>query len=264
MSRIAECFAELKAKQKSAFIPYIMAGDPSMQLTLPLMQALCAGGADMLELGVPFSDPTADGVAIQQAGLRALKNNATLKKILALCGDFRLANAKTPIILMGYANVFMQYSYETFAHDAAGAGVDGVIVVDLPPEEEGELQPYLSKAGVDFVRLIAPTTHGDRLKRLCETASGFVYSINIKGITGSGSADSMDIASRIAAIRECTDLPIVSGFGIKTSAQVQALQGIGDGVVVGSALVEAIYQNSHLSTEQLCDFVSKWLQELKG
>jgi tryptophan synthase alpha chain len=264
MSRIADTFSNLKASNKSALIPYIMAGDPSLELTLPLMQALCDGGADLLELGVPFSDPTADGVAIQQAGLRALKNSVTLKQIIGLCADFRKNNFKTPIILMGYANVFMQYGYEKFARDAAKSGVDGVIVVDLPPEEEGELQPYLQASNVDFVRLIAPTTKGARLQRLCDSASGFVYSINIKGITGSSSATASEISNRIDEVRSCTNLPIVSGFGIKTAAQVQVLSGIGDGVVVGSALVEAIHQNSHLPAQQLCEFVTKWLRELKG
>ncbi len=255
MSRIKHAFV----KANLAFIPYIMAGDPNIKASLELMHGLVAGGADLLEVGIAFSDPTADGVAIQQAGLRALQGGANLHKTLKLCRDFRSTNTATPIILMGYANPIMQYGYAKFATDASEAGVDGVIIVDLPPEEEGELQPFLQAESVDFVRLIAPTTTGERLIKLLKNASGFVYSINVRGITGGASATDADIQQRISEIRALTNLPVVAGFGIRTQAQVAVLQGIADGVVVGSALVEAIAAaEPNTNLHQLAyDFVQK-------
>ncbi len=264
MSRITATFANIKSL---AFIPYIMAGDPSAQATLEIMHGLCDGGADLLELGIPFSDPTADGITIQQAGLRALKGGTTLKSVLQLCGDFRTTNSTTPIILMGYTNPIMQYGYAQFAIDAAKSGVDGVIIVDLPPEEEAELQPFLQMNNIDFVRLIAPTTTGDRLQKLLKNASGFVYNINVKGITGGLSANDTQLQQRINEIRALTSLPVVAGFGIKTPAQVQALKGIADGVVVGSSLIEAI--NVAIQSQDANDvaklrlFVTEFVQKLK-
>jgi tryptophan synthase alpha chain len=267
MNRIAQTFATLKQQHKTALITYIMAGDPTIQANLAIMHALCAGGVDLLEVGIPFSDPTADGVAIQQAGLRSLKNGTKLSHVLELCHNFRATNQTTPIILMGYANPIMQYGYEQFAIDAAKAGVDGMIVVDLPPEEEDELQPYLNQNHVDFVRLIAPTTSGARLQRLLQTASGFVYSINIKGITGSASASDAEITSRINEIRNLTTLPVVAGFGIRTKEQVSALHQICDGVVVGSALIgainDAIQSQPDINYQDLSHIAMEFVQQLQ-
>jgi tryptophan synthase alpha chain len=267
MNRISQTFATLKQQHKTALITYIMAGDPNLEANLAIMHALCAGGVDLLEIGIPFSDPTADGVAIQQAGLRSLKNGTKLKHVLKLCHNFRETNQTTPIILMGYANPIMQYGYEQFSIDAAMAGVDGMIVVDLPTEEECELQPYLKQNHIDFVRLIAPTTSGARLERLLQKASGFVYSINIKGITGGASASDAEITDRINEIRNLTTLPVVAGFGIHTKQQVSALQNVCDGVVVGSALIgainDAIRSQPDINYQDLSLIAMDFVQKLK-
>ncbi len=242
MSRIANTFNALRDSGRTAFIPYLMAGDPAPELTVSLMHALVEGGADVLELGFPFSDPTADGPVIQQAGERALAAGITLKQVLALCTEFRQTNTTTPIILMGYANPALQFGYAAFADALANAGVDGVIIVDLPPEEEGELVPLLTAQGIAMIRLVAPTTQGERLEQLLSTAGGFVYTISIKGITGTASADQAALHARLEELRRYTTLPVVAGFGIKTPQDAAALHGVADGVVVGSALVDALHQ----------------------
>jgi tryptophan synthase alpha chain len=255
-TRIAATFAQLNAAQKTAFIPYLMAGDPSADATVALMHALAEHGADVLELGFPFSDPTADGAAIQAAGERALQAGMTLHHTLKICTEFRTKNTTTPIILMGYANPVMQFGYEGFADALHASGVDGIILVDLPPEEEDELLPFLNAHSIAIVRLVAPTTEGERLKRLLATAGGFVYVISIKGITGTHAAEADDIQMRIAEIRAMTALPIVAGFGIRTAAQAAALKGIADGVVIGSALVEALH-SSDAPLRTAADFASE-------
>jgi tryptophan synthase alpha chain len=258
MTRISAIFEA--HQQGNVLIPYIMAGDPTLNASLEIMHGLVAGGAAAIEVGIPFSDPTADGVAIQQAGLRALKSGTTLKDVLQLCRTFRANHPTIPLIVMGYANPIMQYGYADFAKDAYDAGIDGVIVVDLPPEEEQELQPFLAKAQIDFVRLIAPTTKGTRLERLLKTASGFVYSINVKGITGTQTASADDIAARISEIKAHTPLPVVAGFGIRTAEDVAALRNVADGVVVGSALVEHL----HRYTENYTIIAKDFIKALKG
>jgi tryptophan synthase alpha chain len=239
--RIEQAFAACRAKGKTAFIPYVMAGDPSPTATLAVMHALVEGGADVLELGFPFSDPTADGASIQAAGNRALVGGMSLHRTLELCRQFRTRNSTTPIILMGYANPVMQAGYAAAARAMRETGIDGVIIVDLPPEQESEFQPLLTAEDLALIRLVAPTTQGERLQRLLSTAGGFVYTISINGITGSRSADASDLAERIAEIRQHTRLPIVAGFGIRTPEDAAALKGKTDGVVVGSALVEALH-----------------------
>ena len=240
--RIAYRFAECKEQRRTAFIPYIMAGDPSPAVTLDIMHALAENGADMLEIGFPFSDPTADGATIQAAGNRALAEGISLRSVLALCTAFRKRDNITPLVLMGYANPLMQYGYAESAKAMQEAGVDGLIVVDLPPEEEEELLPHLHAHAIALIRLIAPTTKGERLERLLGSAGGFVYVISVNGITGTRSADIHILQNRIAEIRTHTHLPVVAGFGIRTTAQASALHGIADGVVVGSALVDTLHK----------------------
>lgn len=242
MIRISSTFESIKAANRTALIPFIMGYDGGAETTLALLDSMVAAGADIIEIGVPFSDPMADGPVIQAAGLRALAAGATLAKILELVKTFRMRNNKTPIILMGYYNPIYRFGPEKFAVAAKDAGVDGVIIVDLPPEEEAELTPFLKKSGVDFIRLIAPTSEGARLKRLCESASGFVYYIAVAGITGAKSATPEELAKRVGEIKKHTKLPVAVGFGIKTPEQAAALKNIADAVVVGSALVEIIHK----------------------
>jgi len=243
MSRIAAAFATCKTEKRAAFIPFIMGGDPDLEKCAALLDALPAAGADIIELGIPFSDPMADGPTIQAAGLRALKAGATLKKVLALAADFRKKHPATPLVLMGYLNPIYIYGYEKFAKAAAAVGVDGIIIVDLPPEEAGELEPILSAHKVSLVRLIAPTSVPERLPLLAKGASGYLYLVSITGITGAGSATNADIEANIAAIRKTTGLPIAVGFGVKTREQVADFGKLADGVVVGSAIVQKIHEH---------------------
>lgn len=240
MTRIRAAFSEVKAAGRAALIPFIMGFDGGREVTLATLDALVENGADIIEIGVPFSDPMADGPVIQAAGLRALQAGATLAGVLDIVKKFRGGNDKTPIILMGYYNPIYRFGAENFAKAAKAAGVDGLIIVDLPPEEEQELVPFLKAQQVDFIRLIAPTSAGERLKKLCASASGFIYYIAVAGITGAKSATPEELKQRIAELRTHTKLPVAIGFGIKTSEQAAALKGIADAVVVGSALVDRV------------------------
>lgn len=240
--RIETTFANLKGK-RAALIPFIMGYDPDAKTSAQLLDALPAAGADLIEIGMPFSDPMADGPTIQAAGLRALDAGATVAGILELVKTFRKKNSDTPIILMGYFNPVYRYGCETFCRDAAAAGVDGLIIVDLPPEEEGELPPHLAASGLKLIRLIAPTSTGERLARLVKSASGFVYYISVAGITGAKSADMDSLKTRLGDIRASTSLPVAVGFGIKTPQQAQEVANIADAVVVGSALVDILHRS---------------------
>lgn len=239
MSRIDTAFARAGAEQRAAFVPFIMAGDPSPEASLALLNALPGAGADIIELGIPFSDPMADGPVIQEAGLRALAAGMTVKKLLAMVADFRTRH-DTPIVLMGYLNPVHAYGFEAFARDAAKAGVDGIILVDAPPEEANEIEPLLRTHGISFVRLIAPTSIATRLPLLTQGAGGYLYYVSVTGITGSASAQSNQVGDALARIREHTSLPLCVGFGIKTPADVASFAGMADGVVVGSAIVKLI------------------------
>lgn len=242
MTRIDTAFEKCKAENRSAFIPFIMGGDPSPDVCAKLLDALPAADADIIELGIPFSDPMADGPVIAAAGLRALEAGTTLKKILKLAADFRKKHS-TPLVLMGYLNPIYVYGYEAFTRDAAASGVDGIIIVDLPPEEAAELEPLLAKHGIALVRLIAPTSVETRLPLLAQGASGYLYYVSITGITGAASANAQDVAGSIAAIRAVTKLPVCVGFGVKTSTDVKSMATTGaDGVVVGSAIVHQIHE----------------------
>lgn len=244
MSRIDAAFAKAKAENRAAFIPFIMAGDPSPETSQALLNALPDAGADIIEIGIPFSDPMADGPVIQEAGLRALAAGMTLKKVLAMIARFRATHKDTPIVLMGYLNPVYVYGYEAFATDAAKAGVDGIILVDAPPEEANEIEPLLSSHGIALVRLIAPTSVPGRLPLLTQGAKGYLYYISITGITGAGSATPDAIKGNIAEIRKATKLPVCVGFGIKTSGDVKSFAGLADGVVVGSAIVKKIAETN--------------------
>ena len=239
MSRIDDAFARCKAEKRAAFIPFIMAGDPDQETAQKILEALPDAGADIIELGIPFSDPMADGPVIQAAGLRALAAGMTLKKVLAMAAAFRAKHA-TPLVLMGYLNPVYTYGYEAFARDAAQAGVDGIILVDIPPEEAGEIEPVLAAHGIALVRLIAPTSVPERLPLLTQGAKGYLYYISITGITGAASASPEAIKGKLAEIRKATSLPVCVGFGIKTAADVKAFASLADGVVVGSAIVQEI------------------------
>ncbi|GGA09269.1 tryptophan synthase subunit alpha [Neptunicoccus cionae] len=240
MSRIDAKFAELKAAGKSAFVSYIMAGDPNMDASLEVMKGLPDAGVDIIELGVPFTDPMADGATIQLAGQRALAAQMTLKKTLAMAAEFRKGDDTTPIVLMGYYNPIYYHGVDQFVTDAKAAGIDGLIVVDLPPEEDDELCLPANAAGLNFIRLATPTTDDKRLPKVLQNTSGFIYYVAINGITGSGSANAQTVGAEVARIKQSTDIPVCIGFGIKTPQDAQEMAAVADGAVVGSAIVEKL------------------------
>jgi tryptophan synthase alpha chain len=239
-TRIDVRFAELKKQGRSAFVTFVMAGDPDPITSLEIIKALPGAGSDVIEIGMPFTDPMADGPSIQAAGLRALKAGMTLKKTLAMVREFRKGDDATPLVLMGYYNPIYIYGVDQFLVDAKAAGVDGLIVVDLPPEEDSELCLPALKAGLNFIRLATPTTDDRRLPAVLANTSGFVYYVSVTGITGSASADSAEVAEAVARIKRHTKLPICVGFGIRTPEAARAIAANADGAVVGSALVEVL------------------------
>ena len=253
--RIENTFEKLKKANKSALIPFIMGYDPDVQTSTEILAALPAAGADIIEIGMPFSDPMADGPVIQAAGIRALKAGATVAGIIEMVREFRKTNNETPIILMGYFNPVYRYGAEKFCKDAVAAGVDGMIIVDLPPEEENEIRPHLTATGLNLIRLIAPTSNAERLKLLTASASGFVYYISVAGITGAKTADSSALKNQIDNLRSFTKLPIAVGFGIKTQQQVSDISKFSDAVVVGSALVDIIAKSED-KAEAAISFIS--------
>ena len=241
--RIDRRFAALKREGRAALVTFTMAGDPDYATSVAILKALPKAGADVIELGMPFTDPMADGPAIQAAGLRALKAGQTLKKTLAAVREFRESDAATPIVLMGYYNPIYIYGVDRFLADANAAGVDGLIVVDLPPEEDSELCLPAMKAGLNFIRLATPTTDDKRLPTVLTNTSGFVYYVSITGITGAATPDANKVAVAVARIKRHTKLPVCVGFGVRTAAQARAIAEGADGVVVGSALVDAVRQS---------------------
>lgn len=240
MSRIAERFAALKRQGRGALVTYLQAYDPDPATSLAILRGLPGAGADVIEIGVPFTDPMADGPSIQKAALRALKAGATLSRVLAMVRDLRKEDAAVPVVLMGYYNPILSYGVDRFCTDAAASGVDGLIVVDVPPEEADEIEPQARAQGLDLIRLVAPTTDEARLPRVLGATSGFVYYVSITGITGTRSAAASDLAAAIPRIRRHTDLPIAIGFGIRTPAQAAEAARIADGAVVGTALVDTL------------------------
>jgi tryptophan synthase alpha chain len=239
-TRIDNCFVSLRTEGRPALVTFITAGDPDYQTSLDLLRAMPGAGADIIELGMPFSDPMADGPAIQAGSQRALKGGQTLRKTLAMVRAFREADAATPIVLMGYYNPIYIYGGPVFLRDAADAGVDGLIVVDLPPEEDNELCLPAIDAGLSFIRLATPTTDNKRLPAVLANTSGFVYYVSIAGITGTRAPDLAAVEANVARIKRQTALPVCVGFGVKSAEQVEAIGAYADGVVVGSALVNAV------------------------
>nr|WP_210267916.1 tryptophan synthase subunit alpha [Bradyrhizobium aeschynomenes] len=233
-------FAQLKKEGRSAFVTFVMGGDPDPETSLAIVKALPQAGADIIEIGMPFTDPMADGPSIQAAGLRALKAGMTLKKTLGLVRSFRESDADTPIVLMGYYNPIYIYGVDKFLDDAKSAGVDGLIIVDLPPEEDTELCIPALKAGLNFIRLATPTTDDKRLPAVLANTSGFVYYVSITGITGAAAADSSAVGAAVARIKRHTALPVCVGFGIRTPETARAIAANADGAVVGTALVDAL------------------------
>ena len=262
MSRIEKRFADLKAQQRKALIPYITAGDPQPDVTVPLLHALVEAGADLLEIGVPFSDPMADGPVIQAACERALAHHVTLHQVIDMVRVFREQDADTPIILMGYLNPIEVWGYAAFAEAAAEAGVDGVLTVDMPPEEASELSAALAAQDMDIIYLLAPTSDAQRIRLVGESASGFLYYVSFKGVTGADRLDVASVADKLGELRKHTDLPVGVGFGIRDAASAAAVAGIADAVVVGSVLVNRIAELAD-QPEAIAPALSDKLTELR-
>jgi tryptophan synthase alpha chain len=239
-TRISSRFAELKRAGRGALIPFLEAWDPDRATSMEILLGMPAAGADLIEIGMPFTDPMADGPIIQAAGKRGLKAGVKVRHVLTMVREFRLADEATPVILMGYLNPILSYGPEAFCADAAAAGVDGLIIVDLPPEESDMLMPYATASGLDVIRLVAPTTDTARLPQVMNGSSGFVYYVSITGITGTRSATSEHLSEAIPRIRAATDLPIAIGFGVRTPTQAAEAARIGDAAVVASALIETL------------------------
>ena len=253
MTRIDAKFADLRARGKKAFVSYVMAGDPDFDTSLEIVRGLPGAGVDIIELGLPFTDPMADGPTIQLAGQRALEGGMTLRRTLELATAFRREDNTTPIVLMGYYNPIYSMGVEKFLIAAKEAGIDGLIVVDLPPEEDTELCLPAQAAGLNFIRLATPTTDDARLPRVVQNTSGFVYYVSITGITGSAEADAGDVAPEVTRIREASGLPVIVGFGVNTPEKSRAISEVADGVVVGSAIVSRIAKGD--SVQDVLSFV---------
>ena len=237
-SRIAKTFAQLASEKRKALIPFITAGDPSPKLTVPLMHAMVDAGVDIIELGVPFSDPMADGPVIQRSSERALKFGVGLHDVLSYVNEFRKTNQATPVVLMGYANPIERMGMKVFAERAAGAGVDGVLVVDYPPEESHELVEIMDSAGIDVIFLLSPTSSPERIRLVSDVARGYIYYVSLKGVTGAGNIDTGDVESMIAKIKAQTNLPVGVGFGIRDGETARRIAGFADAVVIGSRIIQ--------------------------
>lgn len=242
MSRLKNCFDDLRAENRAAFVTFITAGDPNRQVSQEILNGLPAAGADIIELGMPFTDPSADGPAIDKAAQRAIANGASMQQTLDMVRIFREQDAATPIVLMGYFNPVFTYGMDRFCKDASAAGVDGLIIVDLPPEEDEELRLPANADGIDIIRLTTPTSDDARLPVILDGASGFVYYVAVAGVTGGKSATADDIGGAVARIKRHTDLPVAVGFGIRTPEQASDIAACADGAVVGSAIVSLIEQ----------------------
>ena len=260
MNRIERKFKELRKNNEKALVGFITAGDPDVAQSLEIMPAMCAAGLDILELGIPFSDPTADGPAIQRSSARALAHQVNLTQVLEMIRRLREKTA-IPIILFGYYNPILQYRVDKFCADARTAGADGVLVVDLPPEESAELTNGHPEADFPLIRLIAPTTPAERMHRIVESAHGFLYLISKTGVTGSDGLDMDDIAARTASVKAVTDLPVCVGFGISTAKDVQSIAAVADGVVIGSAFERLIEEN--LNQSNLAGLVAEQVKDFK-
>lgn len=262
-TRISDTFARLREERRPALVTYFMGGDPNYDSSLAIMKALPGAGADIIELGMPFSDPMADGPAIQAAGLRALRAGQTLRKTLQMARDFRVSDDTTPIVMMGYYNPIYNLGVDRFLEEAVSAGIDGLIIVDLPPEMDEELCLPALKAGINFIRLATPTTDDKRLPTVLSNTSGFVYYVSMTGITGSALPDTTRVAAAVARIKGHTELPVCVGFGVKTAEQAHTIGQSADGVVVGSAIVSAIADAAD-SNEDPVAAVSTLVSDLAG
>jgi len=260
MSRIKATFDKLSAQGRKALIPFITAGDPDPDLALPLMRALVAGGADIIELGVPFSDPMADGPTIQRASERALKHRMSLRWVLSIVREFRTGDASTPVVLMGYANPIEAMGVDAFAAAAKEAGVDGVLVVDYPPEECIDFAAKIRDAGIDPIFLLAPTSTDERFGQVAEAGSGYIYYVSLKGVTGAGHLDLDEVARRIPAIRSKVGMPVGVGFGIRDADSARRIAAVADAVVIGSRIIEEIEQSPR---EQAAANVTAFLRGIR-
>lgn len=263
MSRLGDVFAELRDRNRSALVTFITAGDPAPETTVPLMHALVSAGADVIELGVPFSDPMADGPVIQAASERALAAGVSTADVIAMVRRFREQDAKTPVVLMGYLNPIEIMGYEQFAAAIADAGVDGIIVVDMPPEEGAGLGEVLKSNGIDNVHLLAPTSTPERIGLICDDASGFIYYVSLRGVTGAATLDLGEVRSRLSEIRKRTDLPLGVGFGIDSAAAAAEVARFADAVIVGSALVRIVAENAG-DRNAMLEGASEFIRELSG
>jgi tryptophan synthase alpha chain len=270
-TRIEQRFAALKPEGRAALVTFVTAGDPDYATSLEILRALPRAGADVIELGMPFTDPMADGPAIQASSLRALKAGQNMQKTLAMVAEFRAADAATPIVLMGYYNPIYIYGVGRFLIDAKAAGVDGLIVVDLPPEEDDELCLPALAAELNFIRLATPTTNDKRLPAVLANTSGFVYYVSITGITGTAAPDTGKVSAAVARIKRHTALPVAVGFGVKTPAQARTIAQVADGVVVGSALIDALKQSldgdmkaTQSSVKAVTDLVAGLAEGVRG
>lgn len=260
MSRITATFLKLQEQRKKALIPFVTAGDPSPELSVPLMHAMVRAGADIVELGIPFSDPMADGPAIQRSSERAIKLGVGLRNVLGYVAEFRKTNDTTPVVLMGYANPIEHMGYGAFAEAARAGGVDGVLVVDYPPEEGGDLFKYLGEQQLDPIFLLAPTSSDARIAAVGKLARGYVYYVSLKGVTGAANIDLTEVAAKLPQIKASTQLPIGVGFGIRDAATAKAVAGIADAVVIGSRIIQEI-ESSNASN--VLDNVSKLLSGIR-
>lgn len=249
MSRLSAKFEELAKSGRKALVPFITAGDPNPEFTVPMMHEMVKAGVDIIELGVPFSDPMADGPVIQRASERALAHKISLRKVLAMATEFRKVDQNTPVVLMGYLNPIEAMGYENFANAAQRADIDGVLTVDLPPEEGEECSALLKARGIDPIFLLAPNSSDERIKKMDSAGSGYLYYVSLKGVTGAGHLDTANVEAKLQQIRAITRLPVAIGFGVKDSETAQQLAAIGDGVVIGSALISKIESNLD-NTEQ--------------
>lgn len=263
MSRIAKTFTALHQDGRKALIPYVTAGDPDLDETLSIMHGMVRGGADLIELGVPFSDPMADGPVIQRACERALEKGVRLTDVLELVRRFRATDGNTPVVLMGYLNPIEIMGYQKFCEQAQDAGVDGVLVVDLPPEEADELSPHIKANGLDLIFLLAPTTTTQRAKLICSQGSGYLYYVSLKGVTGASNMVATDVSSRLAELRELTDLPIGVGFGIRDRESAVAIGKTADGVIIGTALVQRI-ESLARSGEDIAGGLESFLADIRA
>jgi tryptophan synthase alpha chain len=260
MSKIAKVFADLKAQGRKGLVPFITAGDPEPGITVDLMHALVRGGADVIELGVPFSDPMADGPVIQRASERAITNGMTLKHVIEIVKEFRQTNPDTPVVLMGYANPIEHMGTETFVRTAKDAGVDGVLVVDYPPEECEDFAAQCKKAGIDPIFLLAPTSSQDRIDQVGKVAAGYIYYVSLKGVTGSANLDTKAVAGIIPQIRAASQVPIAVGFGIRDAASAVAIGQTADAVVIGSRIVQLLEETP--STERV-QCLERFLRDIR-